>query len=302
MKYRLTGEYFLELRLKKKLSQEQVELKRVLTQGQLSSIENGDDLPNAAQLRHLAQRYEVDFKEFEGIIMEANQSLDLNQYRTRETTLCNLRKATWAQQYDQLKELVAFANEAKWLFKNPSDKALLDWYRGIVQQEFYKDYDKARDFLTRAIDASRKYKQKGLLAEITNSLAVHHIHLAQFEEAKKSLIQAQQILHSLSAGVYSPLHEIDIRILFNLTVISYQQENFTECIYYAQQAADTCYEHRSSYLEGEVYYLSGLGHYYTKDEEAARNQLICAREIFRKGKNDAYLIRADHKLTEFKLK
>lgn len=302
VKYALNGQYLLDARKKAGLKQTCVAKDGLLTQGRLSDIEHGKALPTKEQTIHLANCYKMSRFELEEVQNEPNQKLDTNQHDNKRQILSELRQAVYVDQFHQLKQGLLYTKEMSRLFTHQLDKQLLDWYRGIVELECHQDYEIAYHYFSRAKSSSEETRQWRLLSEILNSLGAYFINLKQHHQAHNSLLQAQKCLDWIHPDY--PFHDIRIRTFYNLTINSFHQENFHDCIRYSSQAHFLCREHQTSYLDGELHFMNGLGNLHAKprNEEKARHNLMHASHMFEVQNKLVFKNLAEENLKSFKLK
>lgn len=283
------------------VSQSEIGRDGVMHQSKVSLIEKGKLSPTLDDLRYFSKKYGISLEDMLPMLYEHNQSLDLEQYETKEYVLLKMESCVQDEQFETLEKWyrIARSNPA---FKNPIDQPFIDWIQGILYQELYHDYEQAEFYLLKAITDSKAVKRTDRMIECINSFGVLLIHEAKLEKAISTLQEALTIIQSLPQHMRRKLFMINSRILYNLAIVSYKQDNFQDTHYYSQQTQAISKQHNSGYLIGEAAYYDGISYFYDGNIEKAHSQLHRALFLFETFEKDHYKIFTENKLTELKLR
>lgn len=298
---RLIGPYLRKLRKEAGYTQIQIEKDGMISQSRNSRIENGEVTPTLEELHYLSRKYGFTLLSIEGLLDEPNQQLDHQQYENRGYLMEQMEHALLK---DQFKILQKYRNQAASgpLFKQPKEKLFLERIEGILQLELYQDYEKAYHHFQSAKALGEQTKQKEKMAETLNSIGILYIHQGQLDKAKHALLEAQKLIipHPRS-NPSTKFQEIHTRILYNLSIVTYQQENFQESIQYCYQTKKRSQDGMSALLIGEATYQLGLSQYHAGNEEEARSHIHRSIMLFETYEKYEYKVYAENKVKELKL-
>jgi transcriptional regulator with XRE-family HTH domain len=247
MDYQEIGKIIREIRISLNMSQQEL-ARDICTQGNLSRIEKGEIIPNAALLYELSQRLNVEISYFFKRIASTR-----NDY-TEET--CKLiRKLIRERDYLQLKEIIG-REKRNPQFQHFPHRQFLQWHEGIVAYYVDRDLDKALDLLHDAIqyESSSKFYTKQQI-EIMNSIGILHYEEQSF---LKSIEIYEKCLRMIS---HSPLFDdyvIKTRIHYNISKSYYKSGHDQESLVHTRKGIQICLANESLYLLGELYFQHGL--------------------------------------------
>ncbi|WP_167577942.1 helix-turn-helix transcriptional regulator [Ammoniphilus sp. YIM 78166] len=297
----LLGQYLRKLRKEAEYTQIQIEKDGMISQSRISRIEKGESAPTVEELHYLSRKYGFTMLSIEELLDEPDQQLDYQQYENRGYLMEKMENALLK---DQFKMLQKYRNQAASgpLFKHPREKLFLERIEGILQLELYQDYEKAYHHFQSAKAIGEQTKQKEKMAETLNSIGILYIHQGQLEKAKHALLEAQKLItpHPRS-NPSTKSQEIHTRILYNLSIVTYQLENFQDSIQYCYQTKKRSQDGMSALLIGEATYQLGLSQYYTGNEEEARSHIQRSIVLFETYEKYEYKIYAEKKVKELKL-
>lgn len=291
------GIYLKGLRKERKLKQKQLERDGVLNQSQLSKIEKGELLPNVKQILHLSDVYEVTFEDITPY-MENQFYLDSIQKDERKLFITKIRNCVRFQNYHLLGPMI---DDIKYhpIFKRPYEKQFLDWHLAIFEHEHNGDIEKGFFYINSAISSSVSQLYRGQYIEILNSKGAFYISQNQSEKALPSLIEAKKIYESRPQTIE---HKIPTRLLYNLSLSSFQLENFKESNHYITQAQAISSFHESSYLKGELCFQYGLNQYFLKNPEEAIENMMLSKLLFKHHGQDNHLHYVCETMNKYKLR
>ncbi|MEW9669535.1 helix-turn-helix domain-containing protein [Ammoniphilus sp. 3BR4] len=283
-----------------KISQAAIGREGFMHQSTVSLIERGKLTPTLDDLRYFSKKYGVPLEEMLPMLDEHNQSLGIEQYETKGHVLLRMEACVQEEKYADLEKWYRMASSNP-AFKNPVDQPFLDWVQAILYQELYHDFEKADCYLRKATTGSEATKRTDRMTECINSLGVLLIHEGKLEKALPTLQEALAIIESLPLHTRNKCFMINARILYNLAVVSYQQDNFQDTHNYSQQTRAISKQHNSFYLMGEATYYDGISYYYDGNIEKAHSQLHSALYLFEASEKDHYKTFTENKLIELKL-
>ncbi|KEO83894.1 helix-turn-helix domain-containing protein [Tumebacillus flagellatus] len=236
-----------EIRISLNMSQQEL-ARDICTQGNLSRIEKGEIIPNAALLYELSQRLNVEVDYFFKRIASTR-----NDYA--DETCKHIRKLIRERDYIQLKEVISREKKNP-QFQHYPHNQFLQWHEGVVEYYVNNDFQRALHLLYNAIqyESSSKFYTKQQI-EIMNSIGI-----LQYEEREfdKSIEMFEQCLRMIS---HSPLFDdfsVKTRIHYNIAKSFYKCERDSDALVHTRKGIQSCLANESLYLLGELYFQHAL--------------------------------------------
>lgn len=292
------GQYVKRLREVKGLNQKDLVEKGVLNQPQLSKIERDIQDPNIDQLKFFSDIFHVSIESLIDIMDGKGEPLCDNQLQYKDDTICDLRRFVRYHHFHEL-EYTLHSIEKHPLFTAPVDSQFITWHKGILANELYGDIEKAQYFFDQAISSRVSPKLRERYVEILISKGVAYINQNKPKLALPPLQEALRILRSLYR---LNDYKIATRLFYNLSLLSYQLENFKESTHYIEEAKSICFQNESSYLIGEIHFQYGLNQVHLKNLDIARKNMQIAYFHFEQYSQDKHLLYVCETIDKYKLK
>ncbi|MCM3619808.1 helix-turn-helix transcriptional regulator [Sutcliffiella horikoshii] len=274
----LIGNKIRELRIKVGYSQEEL-ADGICTQAQISKIERGVGYPFANTLFYISKKLGVDPNYFFDIGTTPN--LD---YVKKIKKQINSLKLSFKYQ-----EILKIINReiTNPLFKeNKINLQFLLWHKGIVEFEYFRDYEDAVDTYEQAFHLTPVDKiWSDQQIEIALSLGSTHNQVNEIDKAMRlyNLIREEIRKKPL---VKSP--RIYLRYCYTLARAYTRVTQYHESIKLCKEGIDYCISEQSLMVFGEFHYQIGYNYELMEEWPAASQYYNEARTIFRLNRNTNY--------------
>lgn len=257
------GQYISLLRTR--LGYTQKEFAHILCcdQGTISKIESGF-IHFGEIIHHIAWKFGVHPKDFLGTKVE-----QLEEYYYVSETKQYIRYLINKRDY---KSMVPYVKEG-WKnshFHGEKDLVFLHWSQGIIDIHFHHNPSSATEQIEQALKLTLYCETLPSHIEVLNSYGIIHFITNDLEAA---LFYFQKAQHILSALPHSLHPQIRTRVLYNLSNVYFQLEQYHHSERMAFQAIQLCKESKSTYLRGEVTYQYGCSSYHLGLKEKAKQYM-----------------------------
>ncbi|MCA1055280.1 helix-turn-helix transcriptional regulator [Rossellomorea aquimaris] len=248
MDYHIIGKKIKELRNIAGLTQGEL-AEGICTQAMISHIEKGDTDPSATVLYQISKKLGVDVNYF----FEIGSTPRLDYIREVERQLRKLRVKLL---YEDILDIVKAEEKNPLFMKDPYNRQLLLWHRGIYVQEVVKDREKAYAMMEEALMLTYTAKKTMTEREMTISISMGIIKFSseRYEEAMKIYERVRKAI-----GMTSRLQDkaINARLLYNMARVLTRLGQFERSITYCEEGLSWNVEEENLYGFAQLNYQIG---------------------------------------------
>lgn len=271
-----------ELRIKKKISQEQL-ANGICSKSQLFRIEKGRHFPSIFILQQLSDKLGEDITKYLMFSNCTNPIYFSLFFNNLEVLRLKRDYAKILSTIDELEHYTEYAND----INIPCIKQLLYWYKGTAvsnTSENFISLDYYIDLLKLTLsfsDLDEIFDEILTLNEIRiiHSIATTYCRLEEFSYAKNTLIS---LVNNIKT--YTNINDLLLipEIFYNLSKLLFNQEEYSEALIYANSGIKFCIHNNFSCVLADLFYISGKCYESLNDLTNALlnfNKFICLYDI-----------------------
>ncbi|WP_335870974.1 helix-turn-helix domain-containing protein [Bacillus sp. 2205SS5-2] len=274
------GKLIYELRKMNGLSQAKL-AEGILSQAQISKIENGHEIPSSVTLYELSKRLNVNVSYFfEEMENPRNDYVE----EVKNLIRMNIRN----RDYKEVQRIISSEKKGP-LYQFIEFKQFLTWHEGICCYYLSEDFTRAMELLQVSLDTFRTcpkilYSEREI--EIINSMAIIY---QEEKQNEKAIAEYKRALKAYGFLPHIKDIRIKIRVLYGLAKVLNIQKEYQESLDYSLEGIQLCINYESFYLFGELNYQCGDSLVMLNREESGVNYLKNASCIFEVTKKEKYV-------------